>query len=309
MTRSVVTAFHLYTPDWGQEYYEPILDFYIQTMKKYKDEYDKVYFIDSNWNINPDKLKDLNATILKVNPNLRYYDAYKDVLPQIKEDIVLFTDNDLVIYREGMINYALTKIEGGLADVVSIYDSCGTYKTDKLNGKNKFTPYWFATRKDLLMRYLDVDWGPHLPHSETLGYLTEKMLNDGIRPFEFIEDKNSIYFDGTKDEEKSKDLGYYHIRAGSSSAVLLAWRDHRPETYQDYLKNSPKREYLRQCAWFWYMCGEVATPEYRQSLSCMNSLQPIICEVLGNHENNNCGKTDQVWSEYMEKFRKYHGLK
>ena len=49
------------------------------------------------------------------------------------------------------------------------------------------------------MKYLDIDWGPNMPEHETLGKLTEKMLDDGVRPYEFEEDKNSIYFDGTKD--------------------------------------------------------------------------------------------------------------
>ena len=53
MTKAIVTAFHKYTP-FGTEYYQPILDFYLKTMKKYKDEYDKVYFVDSNWDIDPD---------------------------------------------------------------------------------------------------------------------------------------------------------------------------------------------------------------------------------------------------------------
>ena len=79
-------------------------------------------------------------------------------------------------------------------DVVSIYDSCGTYKTDKLNGKNKFCLYWFASRKELLMKYLDVEWGPNMPEYETLGKLTEVMLKDGIRPYEWEEDKSSLYF-------------------------------------------------------------------------------------------------------------------
>src|SRR3990167_11396116 len=101
MTRAIITCFHKYTL-FGDEYYQPILDFYLKQMVKYKDEYNQLYLVDSNWNINwseiPPWLK-----ILKVNPSLRYYDAYKEVLPQIKEDLVLFTDNDLVVYREGII--------------------------------------------------------------------------------------------------------------------------------------------------------------------------------------------------------------
>ena len=69
-------------------------------------------------------------------------------------------------------------------DVVSIYDTIGTYKTDKLHGKNKFCPYLFATRKELLMKYRDIDWGSNMPESETLGKLTKAMLDDGLKPYE-----------------------------------------------------------------------------------------------------------------------------
>ena len=141
-------------------------------------------------------------------------------------------------------------------DIVSIYDTCGTYKTDKLNGKNKFTPYWFAASKELLMKYLRVDWGDHMPHSETLGYLTEAMLNDGVRPYEMEEDKGDVVFSPFK---TAKDLGYYHVRAGSTIAYLLASKHDTPEhnqQYKDYLKNQPESEILRHCGWYTYMNGD-----------------------------------------------------
>ena len=37
---SIVVAFHKYTP-FGGEYYEPIYDFFIKQITKYKDEFDK----------------------------------------------------------------------------------------------------------------------------------------------------------------------------------------------------------------------------------------------------------------------------
>ena len=147
MTTAILTAWHRYTP-YGSEFYAPILDFYLQNMKKYQNEFDMLYILDSNWNI--DGIKDEwginNIKIIKTDPSLRYYDAYKKVLPEIKEDLVLFIDNDMVIYREGIIKKLFDLLND--YDVVSIYESIGEYKTDKLNGKNKFTPYFFATRKE-----------------------------------------------------------------------------------------------------------------------------------------------------------------
>lgn len=280
-SRAVVTAFHKYM-DFGGEYFASILDFYLKQMKQYSNEYDRLYLIDSNWGI-PDSD---DYTTIKLNPSLRYFDAYKASLPYILEDLVLFTDNDTVIYKKGCIDEMFFQIDDShtSTSVSSIYDSCGMYKTDKLNGKNKFCLYWFATRKELLMKYRDVEWGPNLPEHETIGKLTEKMLEDGVSSWEWPEDKNSIYFDGVQDGESGKNTGVYHVRAGSTPACLLAWRDHRPETYRDYLKNQPKREIIRHCAWYWHMGG--------------NAL-PII-DDLGISRND--------WIDYCSKFMRYHNL-
>lgn len=258
MTRAIIQAWHKYTP-FGGEFYEPILDFQIQTLKKYKDEYDKVYFVDSNWDIHTSRLEGLTAEILKVSPHLRYYDAYKEVLPDIQEDLVLFMDNDMVVHKEEIIDDVFGCLElddeiakrtvlGRKVDVISIYDTIGTWKTDKMNGKNKFCPYWFATRKDLLMKYLDVDWSPDMPDFETLGKLTKAMIEDGVNAYEWEEDKTDF---------PTKDLGYYHIRAGSTPAYLLATKHYgNKEEYWKYLKNQPKKEYLRQCEWYKRMGGD-----------------------------------------------------
>ena len=155
MTKAIVMCFHKYTP-FGDQFYEPLLDFQIQTLKKYKDEFDMVYFIDSTWDIKWTPERNWNkCTVIKVNPSLRYYDAYKQVLPQIKEDLVLFMDNDMVVYKEDQIArtfeiLSLTRTPDPnkqfVHDVVSIYDTIGKRHYAELNNKSKICPYWFATR-------------------------------------------------------------------------------------------------------------------------------------------------------------------
>ena len=291
-SRAILVCFHKYTT-FGGQFYEPILDFFLASMKKYENEYDQLYLIDSNWEINPEKIKDMKAQIVRVNPSLRYYDVYKAILPQVKEDLVLFMDNDMVVYRKNTIYNTFAQLDNsyqfiktGEYGVVSIIDEIGEYKTDKLKNGNKFCPYWFAARKELLMKYRDVDWGV-APFSETLGYLTEAMLNDDVKVYEWPEDKSSIYFEGMQDGEKGKDLGYMHIRAGSSSAVLLAWKN-SPEhkhSYEDYLKTQPKNETLRHCAWYRYMGGDAGE---------------ITIDLGINYQ--------EFWVEYYNKFKEYHGL-
>jgi hypothetical protein len=285
MTRAIVVPFHKYTP-FGDSYYEPLFDFYLSQLKKFEKEYDKVYFLDSTWNFTDDdyeRMKLVKGGIIKVDPSLRYYDAYKSVLPMIKETAVLFTDNDFIIYKPKMIEDAFAFLDDGY-QVVSIYDTIGTMKVDLPDGKNKFCPYWFCTRKEFLMKYLDVDWGPDaMPYTETFGLLTEAMLKDKLKPYEYEEDKNSIYYDGAKDEKKN--LGYYHIRSGSVPAYLLATKKYGNfDTYWKYINEQPKREYLRQSFWYNVMGGDPS--------------QIVI----------DSGVSLDEWDQYVIKAKKFHGL-
>jgi hypothetical protein len=280
LSRAIVVAFHKYTP-FGGEFYEPLLDFFIQNMKKYQDEFDTLYLVDSTWNIEEDWNK---VKVIKVNPNLRYYDAYKEILPKIEEHLILFMDNDMVIYKKGVIDATFEKLGEGF-DVVSIYDTIGTFTSPLLNGKSKFCPYWFATGTAMLKDFTKCQWGP-VAWGETLSELTTDMLKEDIKPFEWEEDKSNCLYDGTQEGNKSKDLGYYHIRAGSTPAVLLAWEnspEHREE-YKKYIEQQPKTEYLRQCAWYQYIGGN---PE-RIVLDTQIELVK--------------------WNGYIERFKKYHGL-
>ena len=244
-TSAIVTSFHNYCGGMDSMYFDVIFDYYISNFNKYwRDEVDHLYLLDSNWNI---EIDDPKITVIKTDPNDRYYDVYKKVLPGIKEGLIGFLDNDMVIMRKNIIKPIFDVLKMGKAGVCSIYDTCGTYKTDKLNGSNKFCPYFFFTSKDLLMNYLDCEWGPNLPEHETLGKLTELMLNDGVVPHEIEEDKTV----------KGKGLGYYHIRAGSSTAYLLTTRNFgNKKTYDDYIKNQPDSETLRHADWYEKMGGD-----------------------------------------------------
>lgn len=110
-SRAILTCFHSYTP-FGQEFYEPLLDFYLSQMKKYSAEYEMIYLIeDDNWKLDPKKIEGMKAKIIHVDSSLRYYDAYKAVLPQVEEDLVLLLDDDMVIYKKGVIDSAFKKLE------------------------------------------------------------------------------------------------------------------------------------------------------------------------------------------------------
>lgn len=252
MTRAVLVCFHNYCPNWDHKYFNVISDYFMKNYKEFwKDEIDKLYVLDSTWDFN---YEDDKLEVIKVDPKYRYYDAYKMELPKVKEDYIMFMDNDTVVYRKGVVDATFKKLEEGY-DVVSIYDTIGRTFT-KLMFKSKFCPYWFATKTQTLMKYLGVNWGPQMPEHETLGRLTREMLNDGLEPYEWEEDKT----------DEGKDLGYYHIRAGSVPAYLLTHKHFgSQDTYWDYLKDQPESEIIRQCNWFDRMGGD--TSEIRSDLN------------------------------------------
>jgi len=265
-------------------------------MKRYENEYDKIYFLDSNWEIDPKKIEGLKAEIVRIGPHERYYDAYKKFLPEVKEDLVLLMDNDMLVYRTGIIGSAFLKMNEGYG-AASIFDTIGDWTFSQFNGKSKVCPYFFCTRKELLMKYRDCEWGPAMPQHETLGMLSKGMADDGVKVFEFEEDKSNCLFDGTKDGEKSKNLGYYHIRAGSVPAVLLAYKDNDEDQYWSYLNTQPKTEYLRQFVWYWYMCRRIAPLDSPMHIKAIE-------DIL-----RDCGiKRSSQWREYVERFIEYHGL-
>ena len=253
MTKCVVVAFHNYCYTMDHRYFNIIFDYFMANFKKYwYDEVDMLYILDSTWSAS---YEDPKVSIVKINESIRYYDAYKQFLTHIKEDAVLFMDNDMVVYRKGIVENTFKKLEEGY-DVVSIYDTCGEYRFDELGGQGKFCPYWFASRVSTLKNFRYVDWGAGMPKYETIGELTKEMLVKGLKPYEIEEDKTP----------EGKDLGYYHIRAGSVPAYLLTTKHFgNEEIYWDYLRDSPASEILRQCGWYDRMGGD--SSEIRKDLS------------------------------------------
>jgi len=277
-TKAIISAFHCYNP-FGRKFYQPIEDYFIGNLEKYRNEFDRLYILDSQWS--PRTFKDW-ITVLNTNPSERYYDVYKKILPNIKEDEVLFLDNDMVIYKPRVIFEAFEWLKK--YDAVSIYDTIGEKHFQKLGGQSKFCPYFFCSRTETLKRFTDCEWGPNMPEHETLGKLTEKMLEVGMKPKEIEEDKSNFLFGEELGERRSKNLGYYHVRSGSLPAYLLSHRERGDKQYWEYLKNQPKSEYLRHCAWFEIMGGEVT---------------PIITDL---------NIPIYKWEEYVKNFRIFHGL-
>lgn len=282
--KAVITAFHNYCSMYNHKYFDPIYSYFMRNFRKWESEVDKLYILDSNWGARSEHSK---VEIIKTDPNMRYYDTYKWFVPQVKEKELLFLDNDMVIWQKDIVRNSFDKLKD--FDVVSIYDTIGEWNFDQLSGKSKFCPYFFMTTKKLLEQYLDCEWGPNLPLHETLGMLTKRMLDDGVKPYEAEEDKSSYYFD--KHFDQPKKLGYYHIRAGSTPAYLLThFYCGNKETCESYMDNQPRQEILRHFAWYWLM----ANPRIQRDV--MELLRISFAMPVG------------PWREYIEEFKEYHGI-
>lgn len=252
MTKAVLVNFHNYCWTMDHKYFDVMFKFFMACFKEvWYDEVDKLYILDSHWDATYD---DPKVVILKAPEQIRYYDVFKWALPEVKEEAVLFVDNDMVIYRQGVVTEAFDKLEEGY-DVAAIYDAIGTFQTDKMNGKNKLCFYWCAMKTQMLMKYRNIEWSSNMPETETFGELTKAILADNLKLFELEEDKS----------DDGKDLGYYHIRAGAVPSYLLTTKYFGdPKTYWEYLKTQPESEIIRHCDWFDKMGGD--SSEIRKDL-------------------------------------------
>ena len=143
-TTAAIVPFHNYVPMYDHKYFDVIYDYFMHNFSTiWGDEVDKLYIIDSNWEVG--EIDNPKVEVIRINPNHRYYDAYKMVLPQIKEDLVLFLDNDMVIYKRDVVARAFRLLVNYNFDVVSIYDTIGEKHFKELGGQSKFCPYFFVT--------------------------------------------------------------------------------------------------------------------------------------------------------------------
>lgn len=293
MKRSILVNFRQYT-NFGEEFYQPILDFFMKNMAQYQDEFDELILLPSQWDI-PSVRDDWNlpkTRIIQTDPSLRYFDVYKQMVKELDTDEVLFLDNDSIVLEKGVIDGIFKKLEEGYR-AVSIFDIIGPDRFNELGGQSKVCPYLLAMPRALLSRYTDCEWGPNMPEHETLGGLTRSLINSGAgyKFYEFPEDKSNILFDGTKDGEQSKRTGFYHIRAGTTISYLLATKTYGDmETYTKYITEQPRMEILRHLAWFYYMLSSTGS-----KIDITDFLKDLNIDLSS-------------WYAYFNAFKKYHNL-
>lgn len=111
MSKAFITSFHNYSEGLNTEYYKIFYDYFVNQFPLWGDLVDAVYIIDTNWNFTQEDKERLH----KLHKNVTFYKApepghhnkqYQDFLPQIKEDEMLFMDNDVLIFsRQGISDW------------------------------------------------------------------------------------------------------------------------------------------------------------------------------------------------------------
>ncbi|HEX8965411.1 MAG TPA: hypothetical protein VF820_03205 [Patescibacteria group bacterium] len=319
MSKAIVIPFYRYHPRIG-EYYKVYFETLLNGLKIWGDEFDKLYLIDQEWGFTQndrDKLQNIkpDSEILVSPVTGHHWEQFKWAIPQIKEDTILFLDNDVVIWKKGVIDNWFKRAEN--SGIVSAFDGSGglknivheNFKSMKIMDATRMGSYYFILHKDIFDKIPDFDFSPitypigtyikELDYttqegdwSDSFGLFTIKLLALNPTINVIIDDRSSISLskDGIiKTTEEPLQLGYYHVRNGNLPVYTLASKA-SPEHYQDYtrtLQITPFTEFTRLFAWF---------------------------DILTNHK---WGEIDSVlmdlgigineWKSYVEEVKKYHG--
>lgn len=250
MNRAVIIPFHQYTP-FGHEFYQPLLNYQLKTYKKYRNEYDQLYLIDSEWGIPESD----DYIVLKKEIDGHHWVQFKWAIPKIKEENMLFMDNDVLLFDKGIIDNWFKKIEEGY-EIATAFDGSGDYFKHtphwmQAAGWKRMGSYYFILTKKLLSQIPNYDFAPidiDGKHFDSFGLFTSQWTKFILekKVFKIIDHRN----------RKPSDP-YFHIRAGSTIPYLLASKHYGHEDdYWNYLKNQPKEEYLRQCRWYRFIGGD-----------------------------------------------------
>ena len=329
MNRAVVIAWHRYQPHYGYSY-RVMFEHWLTTLPIWAKEVDALYLIDSDMNFtDEDKQKLLKyfkeVHILRRELDGHHWVQFKWVIPQIKEDNMLFLDNDVIITQEGLIDSWFKQIEQGV-DFLGSFDGSGglqdiiqqVYPIMKNIG-NRMGSYYFILTKKLLDKIGSYTFEPNyfevgtvIPELDgyvtregdwldSFGWFTLKMLAIQARVVLIADPRETIYFQPVglgdsweilKDPETPKNPGYYHIRNGNfANYVITSWAAGNRTDYQREVDGN-KRELLRALAWFQYMDSKTGNG-YQQEI---NKLATDLGISLGD------------WVNYMVEFVNYHKL-
>lgn len=268
MGRAFITTFHNYSKSFNTEYYKIFYDYFVEQFPLWCDLVNTVYIIETNWGFTDEdkkRLTDIKKEIVfyKSPLDAHHNRQYQEFLPQIKEDEMLFMDNDVFITKRSGISswfYLLKEHEA-----VITFAPWEKYPPGDLRNPiwNKFPEinkrgvymescHFLITRK-LLDRVGKVDMMNYQPYKEgtyikQLDYHTKK--GDWCEFFahlwlDILEGKNWI--------ENTELDGCNHIRACSYAYLLLSCKKTNAPQYKEFIKTMRKSDIIKRLSWFYHI--------------------------------------------------------
>ncbi|HEX8965503.1 MAG TPA: hypothetical protein VF820_03680, partial [Patescibacteria group bacterium] len=261
MSTAVLIPFFRYQPHY-RDYYRIYFEQLLKGLEIWGDEFDKLYLIDQDMEFTTEDFNRLlavkpNSEIIKSVNQGHHWVQFKDAIPHIKEDRILFLDNDVIIWKKGIVKKWLEN------EVALTFDGSGGLKAQmqekfpilKKYDATRMGSYYFVLPKKVFEKIPDFDFAPITYEEGTylkeLGYTTQKGdWSDSFGLFTmkllslypevgFIEDdRSSISFPDNK-TSNPRQLGYYHVRNGNLPIYTINSFYTHPEDYTRTLKITP----------------------------------------------------------------------
>ncbi|MCK9371070.1 hypothetical protein M0R04_14255 [Candidatus Dojkabacteria bacterium] len=312
MKTALLIPFYRYTPRVG-EYYRVYFEQLLKGLALWGDEVDKVYLIDQEWNFSPEDIDRLRAVkpdseIIHSGVTGHHREQFKFAIPYVKEDTILFLDNDVIIWERGIVSGWFKQAEK--ADIVTAFDGSGGLK-EQVQAKfpilqtldaTRMGSYYFILHKEIFDRIPDFDFAPQTypagtyikeldyvtkegDWSDSFGLFTIKLLALNPKVGQIYDDRSSISIIGNTGEPKR--LKYYHVRNGNLPIYTLASKISHIEDYQRTLKITPISELTRLFGWF-----DILSPYHKEILEVMKDVDI----------------SEEEWNSYIREFRIYHNI-
>lgn len=322
MNRACIVSFHQYQPQGRTEHYRNFFEYFKKTLRIWGKEIDKLYIVDQDWNFtlkDKDDLKELTndfEIFQSVNQG-HHWQQFLDLLPRVKEENVMVIDNDMFIYKKGLVDEKFKMLESGY-DLVSMFDGSGgmrekiweNFPALKVKDYIRLGPYLCFIKRKLLdnfdgepkyykpgvyIKELDYTTGES-DWLDSFGEMTLKILSTNPK-MEFIDDdRTSLFFYpdhtiGTIYQQEP--TGCYHVRNWNLGLHFINERKNSRENYDHFKSITPIQESFRLLGWLW------AVSEATGNLN--SNLTEDILEVVRDY-----GATDDEWARYIIGFKELH---
>lgn len=266
MTKAFLSTWHNFEFNYDSQYHEVYYDFFVQQFPLWCDLVDTVYLIDSNgtWNWSEkdkQRLWDIKKEVVFHKSTIDgHVDAQvQSFLPQIKEEEILYMDNDcFILDRSGVEDWFMRRKNHdavlALSPVGSIREPIlkkFPYMRDR-NAVSFYFNHFLITKrffdslgKDLdLMQYHPFPEGTYI---KELDYKTKKddwCEHNGKLIYQLL-----AYADWVEMPIYPRQ-GFHHLHSVSMAYLLLSWKKHGYEGYETFVREQPMEKFLKILNWF-----------------------------------------------------------